>query len=152
MTGAIAHMNLARLRHPAGDPRVAPFIDAIATVNGIAERSPGFIWRLTAPVTRTDTSGVFEQIDEDPLIAASLSVWASPQALQDFVMKTLHGAFLKRRAEWFEPLSGPVYVIWPVAPTARPTMAEARAKLAQLEATGPTAEVYDFAYAAGMRS
>ncbi len=148
MSGPVAHMNYARLRHPAGDVRVAEFIEATDRVNAIAERSPGFIWRLTAPETRSDTAGTFEQIDDDPLIAASLSVWQSAEDLQFFVQNTLHGAFLRRRESWFEPLLGPVYVIWPVAGNARPTMTEAKIKLAELAAHGPNAAAYDFAWLA----
>ncbi len=143
--GAIAHMNLARLLHPAGDPRVAEFVNGIDAVNAVAERSPGFIWRLTAPVSRADASGTFEAIDEDdPLIASSVSVWDDAESLRFFVGKTLHGVFLRKRTLWFEPMSGPVYVIWPVSRDARPTMAEAKAKLADLAALGPSAAVYDF--------
>ncbi len=143
--GPVAHMNLARLLHPAGDPRVAEFVDAIDAVNRVAERSPGFIWRLTAPVSRTEASGTFEAIDaDDPLIASSVSVWEDPECLRFFVNKTLHGVFLRNREAWFEPLNGPVYVIWPVEREAQPTMAEAKVKLAELAANGPSAAVYDF--------
>ena len=138
-------MNLARLLHPADDPRVAEFVQGVDAVNAVAERSPGFIWRLTAPVSRTAGSGNFEAIDaDDPLIASSVSVWEDPESLRHFVHKTLHGVFLRKRTEWFEPLSGPVYVIWPVAGDARPGMAEAKVKLAELARDGASAAVYDF--------
>jgi hypothetical protein len=151
--GPVAHMNLARLLHPAGDSRVAEFVDAIDAVNAIAERSPGFIWRLTSPVTRTDASGTFEAIDaDDPLIASSVSVWEEPDSLRFFVQKTLHGTFLRKRAAWFQPLSGPVYVIWPVTRDAQPTMAEAKVKLAELAANGASAAAYDFKWLDAQRA
>ncbi len=143
--GAVAHMNLARLLHPAGDPRVAEFVNGIDAVNAVAERSPGFIWRLTAPVSRADASGTFEAIDaDDPLIASSVSVWEDAESLRFFVGKTLHGTFLRKRTQWFEPMTGPVYVIWPVSRDAKPSMAEAKVKLAELAARGPTPAAYDF--------
>ena len=40
----LAELNIGRLRYPQSDPRVAPFIDNLALVNGLAERSPGFVW------------------------------------------------------------------------------------------------------------
>lgn len=151
--GPVAHVNLARLLHPAGDPRVAEFVDAIDAVNVVAERSAGFIWRLTSPVSRTDTSGTFEAIDvDDPLIASSVSVWEDADALRFFVHKTLHGVFLRKRERWFEAMRGPVYVIWPVARTAQPTMAEAKAKLAELAAKGPSELVYDFKWLDAQRA
>jgi hypothetical protein len=42
----LAQINVARLVAPHGDPRVAPFFDALDRVNVLAERSPGFVWRL----------------------------------------------------------------------------------------------------------
>lgn len=150
--GPVAHMNLARLLHPAGDPRVAEFIDAIDAVNAIAERSPGFIWRLTSPVSRTEASGTFEAIDEDPLIASSVSVWEDPESLRRFVHQTLHGVFLRKREAWFEPMKGPVYVIWPALRGSRPTMAESKVKLAELAANGPSAAAYDFKWLDAQRA
>jgi hypothetical protein len=143
--GAVAHMNLARLLHPADDPRVTEFVHGVDAVNAVAERSPGFIWRLTAPVSRAAGSGNFEAIDaDDPLIASSVSVWEDPESLRFFVNRTVHGVFLRKRAEWFEPLSGPVYVIWPVARDARPTMADAKLKLGELARDGASAAAFDF--------
>lgn len=142
----IAHMNYARLRHPAGDPRVAGFIDNVPKVNAIAERSAGFVWRMQDDAARISDTVTFEMLDEDPLIAASLSVWERPEDLQSFVQKTVHGAFLRRRAEWFEPAQGPNYVIWPVADGHRPTMREAKSRLARLAADGPSTAAYDFKY------
>lgn len=45
MTYHLAHFNWATLKAPVGDPRVAPFVDAVPKVNALAERSPGFVWR-----------------------------------------------------------------------------------------------------------
>lgn len=142
--GAIAQMNFGRLLAPAGDPRVAEFVDALDKVNAIAERSPGFIWRLLTPVTGSAAPGVGQNADEDPLIAATLSVWEDAESFRFFVQKTLHGAFVKKRHHWFEPAQGPNYVIWPVERDARPTMAEARAKLADLATHGASPAAYDF--------
>ena len=146
LNGPIAHMNFARLLHPAGDARVAEFVDAVTGVNAVAERSPGFIWRLKAADSRDAKSGDFEQIDEDPLIAASLSVWASPWALMEFANKTLHGAYMRRRQLWFELPKGPNYVIWPVSATATPNMAQAWQKIGKLADDGATELAYDFDY------
>src|SRR4029450_2569803 len=46
MTGFhLAQRNIGRLRYEVGDPRMAEFIDNLAFVNDLAERSPGFVWR-----------------------------------------------------------------------------------------------------------
>jgi len=40
----LAQINVARLVAPRGDTRVAPFFDALDTINALAEQSEGFIW------------------------------------------------------------------------------------------------------------
>jgi Domain of unknown function (DUF3291) len=148
-----AHLNLARLRARAGDPLVAEFIDNVPKVNAVAERSPGFIWRLDDSAAQVSSEIRFQTVTEDPLIAASLSVWESVEALEFFVHKTIHGGFLRRREAWFEPWGGPNYVIWPVAAGHLPTMAEGQARLDALTRNGASAEAFDFHwFSAGART
>ena len=42
----IAQLNVARAVAPLGDPRLADFMALLDEVNRLAERSPGFVWRL----------------------------------------------------------------------------------------------------------
>ena len=42
----IAELNIGRLLHPVGDPRIADFVDNLGRINAMAERMPGFVWRL----------------------------------------------------------------------------------------------------------
>ncbi|MFM2365753.1 MAG: hypothetical protein RIR95_360, partial [Pseudomonadota bacterium] len=99
----IAHMNIARLRAMPGDALVAEFIDNVPKVNAVAERSPGFIWRLCDETGRVSTDANFEAVLGDPLLAVSLSVWETVDALRYFVKQTVHGTFVRRRESWFEP-------------------------------------------------
>ncbi len=39
-------MNMGFLLHPHGDPRIAGFEDNLDHINGVADRSNGFVWRL----------------------------------------------------------------------------------------------------------
>ena len=41
----LAQVNLARAVDDLDQPAMAEFIAALKKVNGIAERSPGFVWR-----------------------------------------------------------------------------------------------------------
>ena len=41
----LAQLNIGRLRYEVDDPRMADFTNNLALVNGLAERSTGFIWR-----------------------------------------------------------------------------------------------------------
>lgn len=141
----IAHLNIARLRALPGDPRVAEFINAVPAVNAIAERSPGFVWRWEDNSTRVAADVPFEAALSDPLLAVSLSVWERATDLINFVHQTLHGAFLRRRSDWFEPATGPAYVIWPIAVGDIPTLTEGQARMAHLAQHGPTEHAFDFA-------
>ncbi len=146
-TAQVAHMNVARLRFPPGDPRVAGFIDNVARVNAVAERSPGYVWRLSDESAAVGNGITFQAVDPDPCLAISLSVWDSVESLWHFVNKTVHGGFLKRRVEWFAPWTGPNYVIWPHAGSTPPTLAEGWTRLRRLADHGAMPEAYDFKYA-----
>jgi Domain of unknown function (DUF3291) len=41
----LAELNIGRIRYEIDDPRMADFTDNLVLVNGIADRSAGFIWR-----------------------------------------------------------------------------------------------------------
>jgi len=43
---AWGQFNIARTLWDHADPRLAEFFDAVPAMNGLAERSPGFVWRL----------------------------------------------------------------------------------------------------------
>lgn len=142
----IAHMNVARLRFPPGDPRVAGFVDNVPRVNAIAERSAGFIWRHVDEGASVGDGIRFEALDDDPCLAISLSLWRSVAELRHFVTKTVHGAFLRRRVEWFEPWSGPNYVVWDHAEAGPPSLEEGWLRLRHLAAHGASAYAYDFRF------
>ena len=142
----LAHLNVARLRHLPGDPRVAEFVDNVPKVNALSERSPGFVWRLDDGSARASPEREYQALWGDPLLAVTLSVWENCEALMHFVGKTVHGSFLRRRSEWFEPFQGPNYVLWHIPVGTIPTMDEAKARLDRLHRDGPGPEAFDFAW------
>ena len=147
----IAHMNVARLRFPPGDPRVAEFVDNVSRVNQVAERSPGYVWRLSDEQVAVGDGITFQTLDPDPCLAITVSTWTSVEDLWHFVNKTVHGGFLRRRADWFEPYPGPNYVIWNHDGDAPPTLDEGWKRLRHLGEHGPTAAAYDFKFAGVVR-
>ena len=42
----LAEVNIGRVLGGPGDPRMAEFFDNLARINALAERMPGFVWRL----------------------------------------------------------------------------------------------------------
>ena len=142
-THHVAQLNIGLLRHPLDDARTSGFADNTDKVNAIAERSAGFVWRLLDEAAALQDEGI-ALYNGDPRAICTLSVWESPADLENFVLRTVHGAFLKRRADWFEPQDHKTYVIWPVPAGHVPSIAEGLDRLARLEAGGSNEGAYDF--------
>jgi Domain of unknown function (DUF3291) len=136
----LAQLNIGRIRYDVDDPRMADFTDNLALVNGIAERSPGFVWR------HVDESGnaIDTRAFADPRIIVNFSVWENVDALERFVWQTVHKRFYGRRTDWFEPIEGPSVVLWWVPVGHRPSVAEAVARLAHLKRHGPDDQAFDW--------
>ena len=139
-------MNYAVLRHDWDHPGVAGFVDNLELVNAVAARSPGFVWRLSDEDMEQPQNNPNVVFAENPRNAVTVSIWETAEDLRNFVLRTLHGKFLKRRAEWFESIDRPSYVIWPIQAGQRPTMAQGKVKLDLLATGGPTEAAYDFEY------
>ncbi|MBO6548279.1 MAG: DUF3291 domain-containing protein [Rhizobiales bacterium] len=98
----LAQVNVARLKYPIDDPRIAGFVNNIDIVNSVADRSDGFIWRL-----QDDDNNALDVVFEDgnPLLIVNMSVWESPAHLEKFVWQTVHKQIYKKKDEWFEAFS-----------------------------------------------
>jgi hypothetical protein len=138
MTTHIAQLNIGRFRYPTDDPRMAPFMANLDRMNALAERSEGFVWRLK------DESNNATAIRpaNDPTMAVNLSVWESVEALERFVWATAHKQFYNRKGDWFEKLSTPHFVMWPIPAGRVPGLAEAMQRLEHLKSRGDS----DFAF------
>jgi hypothetical protein len=133
----LAQFNVARIRYPLDDPRMAEFVDNVKRVNALAEQIEGFVWRLQ------DDSGhaMNMTVYDDPTILPNLTLWQNATALERFVWQTLHGRFYRRREYWFTPVATPL-VMWWVAAGHRPTMAEGVARRDHLIAHGPSEQAF----------
>jgi Domain of unknown function (DUF3291) len=131
-TQHLAELNIGRLRYELTDPRMATFANNLDLVNGIAERSEGFVWRFKDDSGSATNTRPFD----DPHIIVNLSVWESIEALERFVWQTVHKRFYGRREEWFAKTSEPNLVMWWVAPGHQPSLTEAIARLDHLRVHG----------------
>jgi len=131
----LAQLNIGRIRYEIDDPRMADFANNLALVNGLAERTPGFVWRyIDGSGNSTDT----RPYAGDPRMAINLTVWDSVEALERFVWQTVHKRFYGRRAEWFEHLGESYFVMWWVPAGHRPTVEEAVERLEHMKTHGPS--------------
>ncbi|HKK97690.1 MAG TPA: DUF3291 domain-containing protein [Marivita sp.] len=134
----LAEINIARLRHPLDDPRVAKFSDNIDRVNGIAERSDGFVWRNIA-----ETSG---PIQGDDKMIATISVWESVAQFERFVWDTLHRQFYQQRADWFDVMESMHFAMWWVDPGTQPSLSDAMARLEHLNTHGDSDHAFGWSH------
>jgi hypothetical protein len=135
----LAQFNIARIRYPLEDPRMAGFSANVARVNGLAEQIEGFVWRLQ------DASGnaMGMTVYDDPCLLPNLTVWNNVQSLERFVWRTLHRRFYERRERWFLPIDKPL-VLWFVPAGHRPQLFEGVARLDHFRAHGPTDHAFDW--------
>ena len=138
----IAEFNLGILRHDWDDPRIKDFVDGLDLVNGVAMRSPSFVWMLgedDMDAAQRDPNGV---LGGNPRTASTLSIWEDVASLEDFVWNTVHRQFYERRAEWYDAVESLRLVMWWVPEGHRPDLAEAMERFRHLEAHGDS----DFAF------
>jgi hypothetical protein len=125
VTHHLAQVNIARLVAPIDDPRLADFVAELDGINALAERAPGFVWRLkTAAGNATDVV-----YNDDPFVIVNLSVWESVESLRTFTYGSRHVEVFRRRAEWFEKPAAPHYCLWWVPQGHAPHVAGARERL-----------------------
>ena len=94
----IAQVNIGRVRAPIEDPLMSGFVSRLDEINAVADRSPGFVWRLQTPV---GNATYFRPYPEDDRILINMSVWENIAALRQYVYKTAHAV-----REWMKPRNG----------------------------------------------
>jgi hypothetical protein len=136
----LAQLNIGIIKGPMDSPIMAEFAANLARINALAEASPGFVWRLQ---TEAGDATAIRPFD-NPNQLLNMSVWRDADALRRFVYRSAHADILKRRREWFEPISAAIMVLWWVPRGERPSVAEAIARLKLLRTRGPHAEAFTF--------
>lgn len=136
----IAQLNVARAVAPFDDPRMVDFVDLLDEVNRLAERSPGFVWRLQGPSgNSTDLN-----VGDDPLVIVNLTVWESAEDLLAYTYRSDHRLVFARRFEWFQRWGGPSVALWWQPAGRTPTVDDAFRRLRVLADHGPTPEAFTF--------
>lgn len=134
----IAQVNVAVPRAPLDSPTLAGFVDMLEPINALADGAPGFVWRLQT--SEGDATGV-RAFDDDRIIV-NLSVWASIEALADYVFASRHAEVLRRRREWFEQMAEAHLALWWIQAGTTPTVEEAERRLGLLRDRGHSPEAF----------
>lgn len=136
----LAQANYARMRAPLTDPLMAGFVAQLEPLNALADRSPGFIWRLQSEEGDATAIRVFE----DERILFNMSVWESLEALSNYTYRSGHADIFRNRRAWFETLAVPTLVLWWIPAAHLPTVEEAKARFDLLHRRGPTPHAFTF--------
>ncbi|MEZ8245156.1 DUF3291 domain-containing protein [Vibrio splendidus] len=136
----LAQLNIALAKYPLDAPEIKEFVDNLELVNGIAESSEGFVWRLK------DESGDATNIQafDDPNMIVNMSVWDSVDSLKNFMFRTHHRDFMRRKGDWFHRLPEDTYVLWWIEEDDIPTLEEAIERLEHLREIGDTPYAFTF--------
>jgi Domain of unknown function (DUF3291) len=140
----LAQLNISIWKIDGASEAARPFNDNVARMNALAERSPGFVWRLLDE--GRDETGT--NLIGGPETLMTLSVWESPQHLEAFAFNTVHRRIYERKAEWFAKLESHHLVMWWIEEGARPTVADAKARLDSINARGSTDFAFDWPHLA----
>jgi hypothetical protein len=121
----LAQLNIGIIRGPMDSPVMADFAANLERINALAERSPGFVWRLQTE--DGDATAIRPFADENMLV--NMSVWRDVKSLNSYVYSSAHVEVMRRRREWFERMNEAFLVLWWVTKGHRPSVAEAIEKL-----------------------
>jgi hypothetical protein len=136
----LAQINIAVLKAPLDSPVLKDFVDNLDLVNGLAEASEGFVWRLKG---EGNDATALRPFGEDVIV--NMSVWRDVDSLRKFAYgNATHVAILKRKREWFTRMKNAYMVLWWVPAGHQPTVEEAAQRLELLRQKGPTAEAFHF--------
>ena len=136
----LAQVNIARMKAPLDSPVMAGFVARIDEINALADRSAGFVWRLQ---TGEGNATYLRPYDDDRILF-NMSVWESIEHLRDYVYRSMHVEVLRSREEWFTKFDSAYLALWWVPAGHRPSIDEAKKRLAHLADHGPTSFAYNF--------
>lgn len=136
----LAQLNIGIIRGPMDSPVMADFAAALARINALAERSPGYVWRLQT----ADGDATAIRPFENENLLVNLSVWRDVDSLRRYVYHSEHVDLMRRRREFFERMPQAFLVLWWVPRGHRPDIAEAMARLELLRGRGSSPEAFTF--------
>jgi hypothetical protein len=138
----LAQANVGRILAPLGSPQLADFVAQLPEINAIADRAPGFVWRMVDDAG-VDSTGLRPKNDDDMLMI-NCSVWESVEALRDYTYRSEHLKVLARRREWFERLADIHHALWWVPAGHRPSVDEAMDRIALIREIGEGPRAFTF--------
>lgn len=136
----IAQLNVGYPIAPLDTEELRGFVEMLEPVNALADKAPGFVWRLqTEDGDATAIRGF-----ADSRLLMNMSVWESIESLAAFVFEGEHAAVMRQRRQWFERMDKAYACLWWVPAGTVPAVADAEPRLTALQERGPTPFAFTF--------
>ncbi len=135
----LAQLNIAKMKFPLDDQRMAEFVARLEAVNALADQAPGFVWRLQ---TEDGDATAIEFFGPDYLV--NMSLWRDLDSLRDYAFRSAHKELLARRGEWFERMREAYSVMWWIPAGSIPSLEQAAERLRILREQGPCPRAFTF--------
>ncbi len=136
----LAQFNSAQMRFPLNDPKMIGFTSQLESINALAEKADGFIWRLQDDEGNATSLRVFD----NDMILVNMSVWQSVEALYQYSYYSDHAKVFKQRKDWFDKIDKHDMALWWIPQGHTPSLEEAKEKLELIRLKGPSAEAFTF--------
>jgi len=134
----LAELNVGYTTYPLDYPRMSKFMDNLDTINALAERSPGFVWRMKSDSgNATDISA-----PGDAEIISNTSVWKDVAPLGNYVFNSFHARFYEHKEDWFQAMTSHHFVMWMAEDNHTPDFAKAVDDLEYLQKHGSTGHAF----------
>lgn len=138
----LAQVNVGRILAPLSSPQLADFVAQLEAINAVADRAPGFVWRMVDDGGADATS--LRPKNDDDMFLINCSVWESVETLREYAYRSEHLKVLARRREWFERLADFHLALWWVPAGHRPSVDEAMDRIALIRKVGEGPEAFTF--------
>ena len=137
----LAQLNIAEAIASMESPVMTDFVNNTERINALAEKHPGFVWRLKEEGSNDSYS--IKAFDSE-FTLVNMSVWKDRESLFDYVYNSGHIEIFKRRKEWFEKMPKMHMVLWHVAEGHIPTLEEGKERLEYFQKHGESAFAFSF--------
>ena len=97
----LAQLNIGVIKGLIDAPVMADFVANLDRIKALAERTPGFVWRLQTEEGNAASIRPYE----DEKIAVNMPVWRDIASLNAYVYSSAHVEIMRRRREWFERMT-----------------------------------------------
>jgi hypothetical protein len=138
----LAQANYGQWKQDITRELVQAFYDRVGPIIQSAVESGGWVWSNAGGFYQDPRS--VAAFDHNSQIIFNMTVWETFEDLKRFVFNQVHGAMMQDRDQWIDRLPTQVSMMWWVKADERPTIAQAREKIALINSIGPSALAFDF--------